>query len=106
MGRVVTRCRADHDLNVAITGEASDEYRAGWAVGDVWCEAPGADLHADAPVHWSDEKCHGFWDRLKVQRDIRDRKGGPCTICSEYTAHPDYGSCGPWNCGKDSCIPF
>ena len=32
--------------------------------------------------------------------------GGPCTICGTFTTRPDFGSCGPWNCGKDECIPF
>lgn len=93
------RQRKDHELRLVILGDASPEYRAGWAFGDVWCDDTDADLNADAAPHWSDEKCEGFWDRLSYQRAIKAGKGGSCNVCRTYTRLV-------WNCGKDSCIPF
>lgn len=55
-------------LAMPIPDGCTDLYAAGWAGADALV-VRGGDMTAEAGAHWDDERVHGYWDRLKAERE-------------------------------------
>lgn len=55
-------------LAMPIPDGCTDLYAAGWAGADALI-IRGGDMTAEAGAHWGDERVHGYWDRLKAERE-------------------------------------